>query len=172
MRDSRLIFQRVLNQLKRRSKVKHSVNRSRRRNVHVITGDLADVASRRQVSKTFRHERKGVVGMEKAARSWIDKGDSAGHVRQNFLVENPFALQPLRRLDLALIEPAAQPREDGCECDQPRCQDRHSSQKIMNGFVCEALRLLHYCYPTGRLDRAERIEVSMLLKVSGLVLAD
>src|SRR4029077_17706088 len=98
--------------------------------------------------------------------------DSAGHVRQNFLVENHFALQPLRRLDLALIEPAAQPREDVCECDQPRCQDRHSSQKIMNGFICEALWLLHYRYPAGRLDRAERVEVSMLLKVSGFVLTD
>src|ERR1700730_8236526 len=120
MRDSRLIFQRVLNQLKRRSKVKHSVNRSRRRNVHVIAGDLRDLAARGQVSKTFRHEGKGVVGMEKAARSRIDKSDSAGHIRQNFLVEDHFALQLLRRLDLALMEAAAQPPEDGREYDQPR----------------------------------------------------
>ena len=143
MRYSRLVFQRVLSQLKWSSKRKHSFDRSRRRNLHVIGGNFRDVAAVRQVSKTFRHARKGVIGVEKAARSGIDKGDSAGHVRQYFLVENDFALQLLRGLHLALIEPGAEPREHCRENDQPCRQDRHSSQKIVNWFVCQSFRLLH-----------------------------
>ena len=92
MRDSRLIFQRVLGQLKRRSKGKHSLNRSGRRNVHVIAGDFRDVAAGWEVSKTVSHARKSIVGVEKTTRSWIDKSDSAGHVCQDFLVEDDFPL--------------------------------------------------------------------------------
>ena len=172
MRDSSFIFQWVLTQLKRRSKSKHSLNGSWGGNVHFIAGDFRNVAAGREVSKTFRHARKGIVGVKKAARSGFDKGDSAGHVRQHFLVEDDFALQPLRPFHLALIEPVTQPCEDCRERDQPRSQDRHSSQKIMNRFVCEALRLLHYRHPTGLLDRTERIEVPVFLEMSDFVLAD
>src|SRR5206468_927770 len=90
----------------------------------------------------------------------------------DFLVEDDFALQPLRRLYLPLIKPTYQPREHCCESDQPRRQDGHSSQKIVNWFVSEALRLLYYRYPTSWLDRTERIEISMLFEMSGLVLAN
>ena len=116
--------------------------------------------------------RKGVIGVEKAARSGIDKGDSAGHVRQYFLVENDFTLQLLSGLYLALIEPGAEPREHCRENDQPCRQDRHSSQKIVNRLVSEALRLLHYRHPPRWLDRTERIEVSTLLEMSDFILSD
>src|SRR5438093_13734425 len=109
--------------------------------------------------------------MQKSARSWIDESDPAGHVRQDFLVEDDFALQPLRRLYLPSIKPATQPREHCCESDQPRRQDGHSSQKIVNWFVSEALRLLYYRYPTSWLDRTGRIEICVLLEMSRLVFA-
>ena len=58
MRHSCLIFQRVLDQLKRRSKVKHSLNCPWRRNFYIIAGDFGNVATGRQLSETFRHPGK------------------------------------------------------------------------------------------------------------------
>ena len=40
MRHTGLVFQRVLSQLKRGSKGKHSVNRAQRRNLHIIGWDF------------------------------------------------------------------------------------------------------------------------------------
>src|ERR671923_2295281 len=102
MRHTGLILQRVLNQLKWRSESKHSLNRSWRRNLHIVVRSFRDVATGRHVAKTFRHVRKGIVGVEKATGSWIDESDAAGHVRQHFLVEDHLALQPLLGFHLAL----------------------------------------------------------------------
>ena len=110
--------------------------------------------------------------MKEATRSWIDKSDSAGHVCQHFLVEDHFALQPLLGLHLALIKPAAQPREDRRESNQPGCQHGHSSQKVMDRFVGHDPRLLHHRHPTGRFDRAERIKITVTFEMSALALAD
>ncbi len=67
-----LIFQRVLDQLKRRSKVKDPLNCPGRRNLYIIAGDFGNVATRRHLSETFRHPGKCIVGMKKPARNWID----------------------------------------------------------------------------------------------------
>src|SRR5436190_23462931 len=42
----------------------------------------------------------------------------------------------------------------------------------MNRFISEALRLLHYGYPSGRLDWTKRVEVPMLLEMADFVLTD
>ena len=110
--------------------------------------------------------------MKKAARSWIDKSDSAGHVRQHFLVENNFTLQPLLGFHLALIKPTAQPGEDRCEDNQPGCQQRHSPKQIMNRFVSQRFRLFHYCHPTGIFDWTERVKVPVLLEMSRVAFTD
>src|ERR1051326_8129746 len=98
--------------LKWRSKSKHSFNRAGRRNFDVVARNFRDVAARRQVSKAFCHAYKGVVGVKKTVRSWIDECDSAGHVCQHFFVEHNLTLQLLLGFHLPLIEPAAEPRED------------------------------------------------------------
>src|SRR3989442_747275 len=166
MRHSSLVFQRVLSQLKWRSEGKHSLNCSWRRNLHIVARDFHDVAAGWQVSKTFRHARKSVVDVEKATRSWINKRDAAGHIRQHLLVKDHFAFQPLCGFYLALIKPVAQPREYCGQSDQPRRQHSHSSQKIVHRFVRQPLWLFHDRYPPSRLDRTGRIEVSMLFEVS------
>src|SRR4029077_5776020 len=159
MRHSGFVFQRVLSQLKWRSEGKHSLNGSLRRNLHIVGRDFHDVAAGWQVSKTFRHARKSVVDVEKATRSWINKRDAAGHIRQHLLVEDHFAFQTLCGFYLALIKPVAQQREYAGQTDQHRVQTTHASQKIVYRFVSQALWLFHDRYPTSRLDRTERIEV-------------
>src|SRR5262245_66644388 len=91
-----------------------------------------------------------MVGVEETAGNRIDQSNTARHIRKHFLVENHLALQTLLRFQLTLVVRAAQPREDRGEYDQPGCEYRHSSQKIMNRFVSQGLGLLHYGHPTAR----------------------
>src|SRR5215470_7314971 len=113
-----------------------------------------------------------MVGVEKTPRNRIDEGDTAGHVRKHFLVENHFALQPPPGFQLPLVIDATQPREDRSENDQPGCQDGHSPQEVMNRFVSEGPRLLHYSHPAAGFDRAERVKIAVTLEMSALALAD
>src|SRR5262249_40591945 len=147
-------------------------NRPGRCNLHLVVGSFRDVATGWHVTKTFRHLCKSIVGMEETARSRIDEGDTTGHVRQHFLVEDHFALQTLLSFQLPLVIPAAQPCEDRGENDQPGCQYSHSSQKIMNRSVSQHPRLLHYGDPTGRFNWAERIKITMPLEMPALALAN
>ena len=93
VRQSRLILQRVFSELKWAAKTKDSLNRSRRRNLHLLTINFHDVAAGWQVSESFRHARERIIGVKKTARGWIHKSDSAGHVCQHFFVKNNFALE-------------------------------------------------------------------------------
>ena len=113
-----------------------------------------------------------MVGVEETAGSRIDESDAAGHVRKHFFVEDHFALQPLLGFQLALVIRTAQPREDRGENDQPSCQYCHSSQKIVNRFVSQGSRLLHYGHPATRFNRAERIKVTVPLEMPAFALAD
>jgi hypothetical protein len=95
MRYARVIFQRVLDQLKRRSKVKDPFNCSWGGNFYIIAGDFGNVATRQQLSETFSHPGKCIVGMQKPAGNWIDQSDPARHVRQHFFVEDDLTLELL-----------------------------------------------------------------------------
>src|ERR1700745_1338783 len=117
----------MFNQLKWRPKTKHSVDCSGRGNFHIVIGSLRDVATGWHVAKAVRHMGKRMVGVEKTARSRIDEGDAAWHVRKHLLVENHFTLQPLLGVQLPLVICASQPGEYRGENDQPGRKYRHSS---------------------------------------------
>src|SRR5436190_23017846 len=165
MRDARLVVQRLLNELKWRSKAKYPFNSSRRGNLYVIADNFGNIASGRQVSKAFRHPSERVIRMKKFARYWIDQSDPARHVRQHFLVEDHFTFESLLRFQLPLIKPAAQPREYGRQANQPGRQNRHSPEKVVNRFVSHGDRLLHKRHPPSGFDTTEGIEVILIFEV-------
>jgi hypothetical protein len=72
MRYTRLIFQRVFDQLKRRSKVKDPLNCPGRRNLYIITSDFGNVAVAGHLSEALSHPGKCIIGMQKPARNRID----------------------------------------------------------------------------------------------------
>src|SRR6266403_2371157 len=148
MGHTRLVFQRVLNQLKRWSKREHSLDRSGGSNLHVVVGGFRDVVTGWQISEALRHVRKCVVRLEKTAGPRVDEGNATGHVGQDLFVKDDFAFDALRRFDLALIISAAEPREDCRENNQPSCQDSHSCQEVTNRPLGETFRLLYYRDPT------------------------
>src|SRR6266404_855574 len=172
MRRTRFVFQRVLDELKRRAKREHPLNRSRVSDLQIVVGCFRNVLTGRQIAETLRHMRKSVIRLEKTARFRIDEGDTAGHVGQDFFVKDDFALDAPFGFHLALIKPAGKPCTHGDENDQPGRQYGHSPEEIVDRFVSEAFRLLYDRHPASRFYRAERIEVSALLEMPALVLAD
>src|SRR5437667_10607131 len=149
MRHARIIFERLLNQLKRRSKSEHSFDRSRWSDLHVVVSRLRNVAIGWQISKTTRHLRESPVRLKKTPRNRVDKSDAARHVRENFFVKDNFPLDPPRRLGLAPVKPAGERGENGGERDQPERQDKHSPEKIVHRFVGNGFGLYHHRHPTG-----------------------
>src|SRR4029453_18988577 len=169
MRHTRFVFQRVLDELKRCAKREHLLNGSRRSDLQIVVGRFGNFLTRRQIAETLRHMCKSVIRLEKTPRFRIDESDAAGHVGQDFFIKDDFALDAPLGFHLALIKPAAKPREHCRQSDQPGCQYRHSPKKIMDRFVGESLRLLYDRDPTSRFDRAERIEISALLEMPALI---
>src|SRR4029453_6048402 len=172
MCHTRFVFQRLLDELKWGSKGKYSLNRIGWSNLHVIESGFRNIVTGRQIPEALRHVRKSVVCLKKTARLRIDKGYAARHVRQNLFVKDDFAFDTLPNLHLPLIKSGAKPREDRCENNQPRRQDGHSSEQIVNRFIGQASRLLDYGDPTGRFDRAEGIKISLPLEMPALALPD
>src|SRR5713101_5418220 len=110
-----LVFKRLLNQLKWCSERKDLLDCFRRSNFHIFVCRLRDVAALRQASKSLCHLGKCLICLKKMTRSWIDKGDADRHVRQNFFIENNFALDTPRRLGLAPIKSTAKPGKNSCQ---------------------------------------------------------
>ena len=155
MRHAHFVFQRMLDQLEGRAKREHPVYCSRRRDFYIVVSGFSDFLAGRQISKTLRHLRERIVCLEKTARLRIDEGNTARHVGQDFFVEDNLPFDASLGFQLALVKPAAQPRDDGRKNDEPGRQHGHSCKKIVNRFVGQTLRLLHHRDPTGWLDRAE-----------------
>src|SRR2546430_11920890 len=126
MGHTRLVFQRVLDELERCSKREHSLDRSGGSNLHVVVGGFGDVVTGWQISEALRHVRKCVVRLEKTAGPRIEQGNATGQVGQDLFVKNEFAFDALRRFDLALLKTAAQACEDCRENKQTRWPDRYS----------------------------------------------
>src|SRR5262249_143363 len=72
MRYPCLIFERVLDELKWGSKVKHPINCPRRCNLYVIPSDPGNIAIDGHLSEALSHPGKCIVGVQKPARNWID----------------------------------------------------------------------------------------------------
>ena len=102
----------------------------------------------------------------------IDQGDAVGHIGENFFAEHHFALDPPCGLDLAPIEFATQPGENSGDHDQPSGEQRHPLEKIAHRLIGNGFRLLYHRHPAGRLNRAEGINVTLLLEMTVLALAD
>src|SRR5206468_5283311 len=102
----------------------------------------------------------------------VNESDTARHVRQDLFVKDDFTLDASPGFHLALIKPAAKPREDRCQNDQPSGQHSHSSEKVMNWFVGDRFRLLYNCDPASRFNGTERIKIPVSLEMPALILAD
>src|SRR5689334_3398004 len=97
----------MLDQLKWRAERDHALNRAGRRNVNVVKRSLSDIAFEIESAKASRHLGKRLVNLDKSMRLRIDKRDAGRHVRQDFFVEDRFALEFARRLQMAPIKPSA-----------------------------------------------------------------
>ncbi len=75
-------------------------------------------------AETLGHVREGLVCLEKMVRLGVDQGDAARHVRQDFLVENDFALDPAGCFRLAAGHFSGEPGGDGRHDNQPEGGDR------------------------------------------------
>ena len=116
----------------------------------------------------MRHLAKCFVRLQKLLRARIDERDADGHVGEDFLVEDDFALDPAGSFGLTAIKSAAEPCENGNGQDEPSAQDGHSLEKIAERFVSDRLRLLHHHGPSRGLDRSERVKIPAALEVAGL----
>ena len=172
MGHTRIVFERLLNRLERRSKVKHFLQRFARRDLYLVVGFLSDITARGQVPKTARHLCESIVHLDKMTRHRIDQCDAARNVGEDFLTEHDFPLNAPRRFHLAPVEFAPQPGKHRRQRDQPRGEESHSLKQIVHRFIGDGLRLFHNGEPAGRFDRTEGIKIPLPLEMPALALAD
>src|SRR5262249_46313010 len=107
MRHGAFIFKRLLDQLKRRSESKHALDRVRRRDLHIVTGRIGDLAPAWPLAKSLRHLRESFVCLCELFRNRIDERDSDRHVGEDLLVKYDFPFDPPGGFSLPAIENSA-----------------------------------------------------------------
>ena len=166
------ILEWLLHQLKWRAERENALNRVGRRDFHIIISCVSDFATMWQTAESFRHLPEGFVGLREFFRDRIDKGDADRHVRENFLVENHFALNAAGGFGLAAIKNSAEPREDSGQHHQPSGEHRHAADEVMHRFVSDIFGLFHHDGPSGRFHRTERVKAAAALEISFCRFAD
>ena len=107
-----------------RAKRQYPLDRFTRRDFHLVVDRLINVAALRQFTEPFRHIDERLVRLKKMARFRVDQSDTARHVRQDFFVEDDFALDSSRGFGLAPRNSSCEPGGERGHHDEPECWNR------------------------------------------------